>query len=65
MKLIESFCDWIDGCHNYRHEHSQEHVIEPPLEIVVEYVSSGASYLRWLIEIDAQTNKPGLKVVAR
>jgi hypothetical protein len=41
LKQLEAFCDWVDGCHNYRHEHGQEEVIEPPLEIAVLLVSIG------------------------
>lgn len=56
-KQVDAFCDWVNGCHNYRHEHDQEDVIEPPLEIAVLFVSTGGAYIRWLIDIDAQTNK--------
>jgi hypothetical protein len=58
-KQLDAFCDWIDGCHNYRHEHGQPEVIEPPLEIAVLFVSTGGAYIRWLIDVDAQNNKGG------
>ncbi len=54
-KQLEAFCDWVDGAHHYRHEHNQEHIIEAPLEVAVLFVSTGAAYIRWLIDIDAQT----------
>jgi hypothetical protein len=56
-KSIQSFGDWIDACHNYRHEEGVEEPSQPPLELAVELVSVGASVLRWLIDIDRQVTK--------
>jgi hypothetical protein len=56
-KMLESFRDWIDAAHNYRHEPGTEDVAQPPLNIAVYMVSTGAAHLRWLAELDATTNK--------
>jgi hypothetical protein len=55
MKLLESFKDWIDAAHFYRHEQGDEDIAQPPLETAVHLVSLGAANLRWLAEIDART----------
>ncbi|MDA9408741.1 hypothetical protein [Bradyrhizobium sp. CCBAU 45384] len=54
LKLIESFKDWIDAAHFYRHEQGEEDIAMPPLTVAVHLASAGAANLRWLAEIDAQ-----------
>jgi hypothetical protein len=51
-KLLRSFKEWIEAAHFYRHEPGHEEPKEPPLEIAVLMVSSGAIWLRWLAELD-------------
>jgi hypothetical protein len=53
-KLLDSFCAWIDGMHFYRHGHKE--ATEPPLGIAVQILSTGAAYLRWLVELDQARN---------
>ena len=52
-KLLASFKDWIDACHFYRHEPGQQEVAQPPTSLAVHLVSTGASFIRLLAEIDA------------
>lgn len=52
MKLFNSFREWVIGAHNYRHEHGHENVVQPPLELAVAYVATGAALIRWLAELD-------------
>jgi hypothetical protein len=52
-KALDSLCEWVEACQNYRHEHGQPEVIEPPRWLAVLLVSTGASHIRWLAEIDA------------
>ncbi|ODS03784.1 hypothetical protein AUC71_07710 [Methyloceanibacter marginalis] len=52
-KMLGSLCEWVASCHNYRHEHGKPEVLEPPRSMAVLLVSTAASYLRWLAEIDA------------
>jgi hypothetical protein len=51
-KLLRSFREWVDAAHFYRHEEGVAEPTEPTLELTVLLVSAGASWLRWLAEID-------------
>jgi hypothetical protein len=50
--IFDGFSEWVDALHNYRHGQGKEEPVEPPLGFAVYVLSSGASFLRWLIEID-------------
>jgi hypothetical protein len=54
-KLAASFRDWVDASHNYRHEPGSEEPAEPPLAVAILAISNGASFLRWLVDLDQQT----------
>jgi hypothetical protein len=58
-KMVESFKDWINAAHNYRHEPGIPDVAQPPLRLAVYLCSSGATHLRWLAEIDTQRQPQG------
>jgi hypothetical protein len=52
-KMLGSLKDWVDAAHFYRHEQGVEDVVaQPPLKLAVYIVSTGASHVRWLAEID-------------
>jgi hypothetical protein len=51
-KVVNAFCDWVDACHNYRHEEGVEEPSQPPIDLAVDLISLGSSHLRWLISID-------------
>jgi hypothetical protein len=51
-KLLASFKDWVDAAHFYRHEAGAEEVSQPPLTLAVHMTSLGASFIRWLAELD-------------
>lgn len=51
-KIVSSFADWIDACHNYRHEQGTEDPSQPPLDLAIEMVSAGAGFVRWLVRFD-------------
>ena len=51
-KMFEGFGFWVDAIHNYRHGQGVSEPVEPPMDFAVYVLSSGASFLRWLIEID-------------
>jgi hypothetical protein len=53
LKLLASFKDWVDAAHFYRHEAGAEEVSQPPLTLAVHMTSLGASFVRWLAELDA------------
>jgi len=52
-KLLNSFKDWTDAAHFYRHEPGKEQIAQPPLPLAINVVSLGAAYIRWLAELDA------------
>ncbi len=52
IKLLASFSEWVDGVHFYRHGQGQEEPVQPPLSLAILTISTAASYLRWLGELD-------------
>ena len=57
QKMLTSFKGWVDAVHFYRHEEGAEEVAQPPLRLAIYIVSSGTAHLRWLAELDAQTQQ--------
>jgi hypothetical protein len=55
-KAINAFGDWVDACHNYRHEDGVEEPSQPPIDLAVSLISIGSAQLRWLISIDQSEN---------
>ena len=52
MKMLESFKQWTEAAHFYRHEPGTEEVAQPPLELAIHLVSTGAAHIRWLVGLD-------------
>jgi hypothetical protein len=59
-RSAQSFADWIDAAHPYRHGHGAEEPVAPPLELTVLIASQGASFIRWLVDLDLQLTGGGL-----
>ncbi|SFH94109.1 hypothetical protein [Bradyrhizobium sp. cf659] len=55
-KMVNSFADWVDACHNYRHEQGVEEPSQPPLDLAIEIISAGSGFVRWLVTIDKHMN---------
>jgi hypothetical protein len=53
-QLLEALASWTNGAHQYRHGQGLEEPAQPPLAFAIAMVSTGASYIRWLAEIDAE-----------
>ncbi|WP_156827439.1 hypothetical protein [Hyphomicrobium zavarzinii] len=51
-KTLTSFQAWTDAAHFYRHEVGKQDVAQPPLGLTLNIVSQGATFIRWLAEID-------------
>ncbi len=51
-KLVQAFTAWVASAQFYRHGQDQEEPNQPPLEVAVMILSSGASHLRWLVHLD-------------
>lgn len=50
-KTVESLSDWVDACHNYRHEPGHAEPTPPSHDLAVLLVSQGISYGRWLADL--------------
>jgi hypothetical protein len=46
--LLQGMQEWIKAAQLYRHGQEQQ---EPPEDFVIAHLSTGASYLRWMIEL--------------
>jgi len=53
--LFAGFADWVDAVHNYRHGQGLPEPVAPPIDLTVYMLSSGASFLRWLVTIDGKS----------
>lgn len=53
MRLAEGLNDWITAAHPYRHGQAVQEPDNPSLTTAVLSISLGASYARWLAELDA------------
>ena len=52
LRLLDQLKEWVAAAQFYRHGQGQEEPNQPPLELAVLLMSSGASHLRWLLELD-------------
>lgn len=50
-QLLQGMKNWITAAQPYRHGQEVAEPAEPPPEFVVAFLSVGAGYLRWLIEL--------------
>lgn len=50
-KFIESYKDWVDGLHPYRHGQDRESYDNPPIDLTIYALSTGAAHLRWLASL--------------
>jgi hypothetical protein len=49
-KFIESLADWVNAAHPYRHGQKTEKLVAPSLSSAVLFLSTGAAYIRWLVD---------------
>jgi hypothetical protein len=54
--LFDSFADWVDALHNYRHGQATEEPVAPNEPMTVHILSTGCSYIRWLVQMDISLN---------
>lgn len=52
-RYAKSFAEWVNACHIYRHSDDARDNDELPLVLAVGLVSAGASYLRWLLDMQS------------
>lgn len=51
-KLFDSFAEWVDSIHFYRHGQNTPVPVSPSMDLTVQIISTGSSYLRWLAQFD-------------
>jgi hypothetical protein len=49
--MLEALKKWINASQAYRHGQEVQDLAEPPQELLVAYLSAGAAFLRWIIEL--------------
>ncbi|MES2711604.1 MAG: hypothetical protein V4653_08485 [Pseudomonadota bacterium] len=52
-RMLFLFKEWINASQPYRHGQEVEDAAEPPVELVVMHLSTGAALLRWMIDLSA------------
>jgi hypothetical protein len=52
--MVNGFKTWVEASHIYRHQPGAEEVPQPPADIAILAISTGASLLRWLASIDEE-----------
>lgn len=50
--LFDGFAKWVDALHNYRHGQKSDEPVAPSEGVTVYVLSSGSSFLRWLISLN-------------
>lgn len=55
-QFLSGLSDWINAAQIYRHGQEVEEPAEPPVDLAVAMVSTGAAYLRWLVKLDLSSN---------
>ena len=51
LQLLGGFKQWIIASQPYRHGQEVQEPVEPPQDFLVAHLSTGAAYLRWMIEL--------------
>jgi hypothetical protein len=59
-RLVSGFANWVDALHPYRHGHDRDAPLVLPDDLAVLAVSQGASFIRWLVDLDRK-NQPATK----
>ena len=57
-RLLSGFGKWVDAVHPFRHGHDRNQPLVLPEDIAVLAVSQGASFLRWLADLDRRQPHP-------
>ncbi len=50
--IFQGMGDWVNAIHMYRHGQNVPKPVDPPIELAIYILSSGASFLRFLISIN-------------
>ncbi len=56
-ELFDGFAKWVNALHNYRHGQKSDEPVAPSEGVAVYVLSSGSSFLRWLISLNNALEK--------
>jgi hypothetical protein len=51
-QLLNSFADWVDACHHYRHAPGEAEPPAPPEPVWQLLMTQAAGFVRWLAQLD-------------
>jgi hypothetical protein len=51
-RLAYSLAEWVNAAHNYRHGQASQEPVQPPFSLAVLLVDQGATFIRWLAELN-------------
>ena len=60
-QFLDSFAKWTDAAQQYRHGQEGEAPADPPFELAVALFSTGATYIRFLIELSERQSEQNQK----
>ncbi|GAA5069690.1 hypothetical protein GCM10025759_06770 [Lysobacter panacisoli] len=52
QQIVGSLSDWTNATHQYRHGQGVGVEVTAPVSLAVQMLTSGAAFIRWMIEID-------------
>lgn len=52
LQMLKALEDWINASHQYRHGQDGDEAVHAPLDLAVQFLTTGAGFVRWLIDID-------------
>lgn len=50
--MLKALCEWINASHQYRHGQDASSEVSAPLDLAVQFLTAGAGFLRWLVDLD-------------
>ncbi|GAB3104552.1 hypothetical protein [Lysobacter terrae] len=53
--MLKALAEWVNASHQYRHGQDADDEVHAPAGLTVQFLTSGAGFIRWMIAIDAQT----------
>jgi hypothetical protein len=63
QRMVAGFRDWVEASHIYRHQPGAAEPAQPPADVAILAISSGASLLRWLAGLDEDRPADRLRLV--
>jgi len=55
--MLKAFGDWVVSAQQYRHGQRTEEPRPPPMGLAIAILSSSATYIRWLVELEGLAQK--------